>query len=654
MPFIGHNITPKFVSIFIAAVAAVSTSACNRNESQPAVFTDYATRMSAAGVMGSQLLESDRDMRVSVMQQLKSAIVNHYANIELKNRRIKNDDGTPFDSVAHLDSCIDIESKTADTSDIKFIDRVKVCIAAFQDTHFGASSRTPMAGVSVGLILRNVGGRYVIAARQTDLLKYVAQISDESELEKVTAIGNEILEVDGQAPGAIADRLKKFINASSPAFRQLAADQAILSRSFDYPTKRNVTLKIKSPTKTYEYELPWWASIGARNRQDVSEYFQKVGIPTSDRVKMVLDADGKVDWKTVTLNYRGYLDSNPLPPADQFRPLVPFKANGGPIGARLGTVVTSSDTFCYAQLLTFSASTLSGPDGVEKPYLDVIKAFVKSCKAGDLNMVIDLRSNGGGNGSYPGKILALLAREKETLGHKVMAFRVNTTSSRLISSLLEHPEVAAKDLGDVGFRYFDELKAAADAGLTMTNAIPEYAGITADPEVGGYNGKILVLVTPNCISACDGMAAILKRTGRATILGTHTNGTGAGFQGSDTLDSGFQDTYDELAIKIPNYQFGYSPKPFATLAGVPYASVESEFFTENMPTKADIVVEPVFDDVMGKKSSWMDAVTKYLDETGPPAAGSTPASPAPAPPTPPAAPGPAGAPGTGTPTAPIP
>ena len=644
--------TPKFVSIFIAGLAAISMTACSRNESKPGVFTDYATRMSAAGVTGSQLLDADRDMRVAVMQQLKSAIVNHYANLELKNVRITNDDGTPFNSMAHLDSCIDIESKTTDTSDIKFIDRVKVCIAAFQDTHFAGSARTPMAGVSVGLILRNVGGKYVIAARQTDLLKYVGQISEETELEKVTAIGNEVLEVDGQAPAAVAENLKKYINSSTPAFRQLAADQAILSRSFNYPTKRNVTLKIKSPTKTYEYELPWWASIGARNRLDVSEYFQKIGIPTSDRVKMVLDADGKVDWKTVTLNYRGYLDSNPLPPMDQFRPLVSFKANGGPIGARLGTVVTSSDTFCYAQLLTFSAATLSGADGVEKPYLDVIKAFVKSCKAGDLNMVIDLRSNGGGNGSYPGKILAMLAKEKETLGNKVMAFRVNTTSSRLISSLLEHPEIAAKDLGDVGFRFFDELKAAADAGLSMTNAIPENAGINADTDVGGYNGKIVVLVTPNCISACDGMAAILKRTGRATVLGTHSNGTGAGFQASEALDSGFQDTYDELAIKIPNYQFGYSPKPFATLTGVPYAAVASELFTENMPTKADIVVEPVFDDIVGKKNSWMDAVVKFFDESE--AAGATPAKPAPAPATPAAPAGPTVPPGTGTPTTPTP
>ncbi len=589
-------------------------SSCTRDAYSPLVYQDFATRMAALGVTGNQLLEADRDMRVAVVTQLKSAIVNHYANLELKNQRIKTDDGKPFDSVAHLDRCIEIESKTADLSDIHFIDRMKVCIAAFQDTHFAAYARTAMAGVSVGFLVRNIEGKFIIVAVQKELLKYVEQLSGMKDLDKVIAVGNEVLEVDGQTPASLAERYRAFIASSSPGHRQLSAEQAIFARSFDYPTKPNVLLKIKSPLKTYNYEMPWWASMTARNRLDTSRYFQKIGIPVTDRVKMYLDADGKVDWKTVPMNYKGYLESNPLVPEDTFRPLVAFKSDSGAVGARLGTIVTTTQAFCYAQLLTFSTAKLTGPDGTALSYIETMRRFIKSCKASGLNLVMDLRSNGGGNGSYPAKILSLLTPAGATLGNKVMAFRVNTTSARLITSLIEHPEIAAKDMGDIDHRFLTELYSAADAGLAMTNAIPESAGTEADTEVGGYSGKIVVLVTPNCVSACDGMAAMLKRSGRGVVLGTHTNGTGAGFQGSEDVDSGFNDTYDELSIKIPNYQFGYTTKAFSNFVSVPYANVSTEYFTENLPTVADAIVEPKVDDVMGKKNTWLEATVKALSQ----------------------------------------
>lgn len=606
----GNKLFAGLGLLFIAA--SISLIGCSNETAPSAIYQDYAARLAASGVTGAELLDADREMRVAVVTQLKSAIINHYANLDLKNVRIKTADGKPFDSVAHLDGCIDTETKTNDTSDLHFIDRVRMCIAAFQDTHFAASARTPMAGVSVGFLVRKIGGKYIIVAIQKELLNYVAQISDDKELDKVIAIGNEVLEVDGQSPAKLAEHYQAYIGSSSPGHRTIAAETAIFARSFDYPTKKNVQVKIKSATQTYDYELPWWASLAARNRLDTSEYFKKVGIPVSDRVKMFLDADGKVDWKTVQLNYKGYLDSNPLVPEDPFRPLVPFKSDSGAIGARLGTIVTTAQTFCYAQLLTFSSSRLTAPDGTSLSFVDTMRKFVKSCKASGLNLVMDLRSNGGGNGSYPAQILSLLTPSGAKLANKVMSFRVNTTTARLMAGLMEHPEVAARDLGDVDVRFLEELKSAADLGLPMTNAIPERSGTIADAEVGGYSGKIVVLVTPNCVSACDGMAAILKRSGRATVLGTHTNGTGAGFQGSENLDSGFIDTYDELSIKIPNYQFGYATKAFANLVSVPYASVADDYFTENRPTMADITVEATPDDVTGKKNSWLEAVVKEL------------------------------------------
>lgn len=596
----------------LALLISCSPKPANHSVESTPTYTDFATRLAASGVFGVDLLAADKAMRVAVATQLKSAVVNHYANLELKNRRIKTDDGKPFNSVAHLDRCIEIEANTDDTSDLHFVDRMRICTAAFQDTHFGARARTPMAGVSTGLLLRNVGGRYYITARQTELLKYVRQVTGLTNLDSATAIGNEVLEIDGQPPAQLAAHYEKFVSASTPGARRLFAETSLLSRSFDYPTKKSVQLKIKSPSKTYNYELPWWATTTARNRLDTSEYFQKIGIPVTDRVKMFLDKDEKVSWQSVPIDYEGYLDSNPLVQGDVFRPLVAFKSSSGALAARMGAVLEAPKNFCYAQFLTFTADTLTDPSGQTLPFIEVVRRFVRSCKSAGLDLVMDLRSNNGGNGGYPVQILSFLTPVAATLGNKVMAFRVNSTSARLIANMIEHPEIAARDLGVLDVRFLTELQDAAEAGLEMTNAIPDRAGTSADPSIGGYSGKVVVLVTPACVSACDGMAMILKRSGRAVVLGTHSNGTGAGFMGAEELDSDFNDTYDELSVRIPNYQFGYTSKPFKDLVSLPYLQVADQFFTENIPVHADVIVEPTVGDVFGRENTWLAAVHKAL------------------------------------------
>ena len=610
----------KLCILFLVA-SQLGTSACARHERrrispvENGVYIGLQAQMDAGTASPASIISASQEMRVAVSTQMKTALMNHYSLIDLKNKRIHFPDGRAFDSLKHLDACIALESATTDTSDFRFVDRMRECIAGFQDTHLSAKPRVPLLTVSTGILVQNIGGHYFISARQTEILKYVKKINGLANLDEVTAIGNELLEIDGEKPADLSLRLESFVNASSPGYRKGTADFSLFNRSFNYPVKKSVHLVIRAKTGViFHYELPWWASPETRNRLDVSEYFSALGIPTSDRVKMIYDSEGKIDWKTVALTYHGYLNSNPLVSGDTFHPLVTFSAAGGLPGARFGTITTPTQNFCYAQFLTFSSATLTGPDGIAVDFIEVARRFVKSCKANNLNLVIDLRSNGGGDGSYPAKILALLTPDRATLGNKVMAFRINQISARLVSSMNEHPELAAGDLSIIGNRLFDELSNAARAGLKMTGAIPETAGTVADKEVGGYAGKVLVLITPSCFSACDGTAAILSRTGRATVIGTHTNGTGAGYQGSANVDSSFQDSFDELKFSIPNYQFGYSGKPFAELKSVPFETVVDNFFTENIPTVANIKVEPTLDDILGKKNSWLDAVNTELSK----------------------------------------
>jgi hypothetical protein len=138
--------------------------------------------------------------------------------------------------------------------------------------------------------------------------------------------------------------------------------------------------------------------------------------------------------------------------------------------------------------------------------------------------------------------------------------------------------------------------AAVAANQKETDIIPNVT-LGMDSTVGGYPGKILTLVSPSCISACDMTASLLKKSGRSVLMGTHSNGTGAGFESSQALDSSFKDTNDELSIKIPNFMFGVPDKVLDQSKAVPYAQFEASYLLENRPTIADIQYALTTDDL---------------------------------------------------------
>ena len=165
---------------------------------------------------------------------------------------------------------------------------------------------------------------------------------------------------------------------------------------------------------------------------------------------------------------------------------------------------------------------------------------------------------------------------------------------------------------DIGLdRMIEHLNDARKKNKEYIGPFNRIEKIKASEEVGGYDQKIVALITPACISACDVFSSLLKTSRRATLIGSHTNGTGAGYFTSTPLDSiKWEDDYRILKVYIPNSLFGKArkiDKPQMSL------SAAREFSSENKPTFADVKYDPVLDDYLKKGEPWFDKAISVLE-----------------------------------------
>jgi len=130
-------------------------------------------------------------------------------------------------------------------------------------------------------------------------------------------------------------------------------------------------------------------------------------------------------------------------------------------------------------------------------------------------------------------------------------------------------------------------------------------------KVKGFNNKIVALVTASCISACDKMSFLLKASGRATIIGTHSNGTGAGFLSSSELNTKWEDRLRVFETQVPNYLFGIPGKSYETTVFDDNSA--DEMCSENRPTVADIQYAPTMLDVAKNNVGWLQKAAQVLE-----------------------------------------
>lgn len=572
----------------------------SRQAMQPLAFSDSEI---AKG------LELNKNRRLKVICEIKQAVLEKYSLIGLKKERLN------IDADQLMQNCARTELATESNDRQEFLDRVQMCIAGFQDTHFGGYARVARPLVMTAIMAAQMDGKVYIA-RQSPLLiaKIKAGDSDGTlqDLEATLAPGNEITKIDGVPAVDAVATLLPYQSSSSLAFAQMLAANQYFVRSFKYPDKKTVAVEIRTAKGELKHlELPWMVQLGKGNF-DARVKFRNMGLPEINQMRLkynpVLAKFEKDDSELFSV---GYNSRKPLF-ADNAR-LVAYNDDSGAPGLRVGEVVLDRNhVFCYMELMTFYSAKFT-PEGtkVGQPFFEPIVKFVANCEAKGLPLLLDLKSNGGGYGSYPPKLLSVLSPKGAQYGGTVMGFRVSPSTTDLLTQDDNPDDTGARNL-DIPVDTATVFSALSDAlakGAAYTDVLNNKDIRPALPN--GYNQKIVAIVTPTCISACDMTANLLKTSGRAVLIGTAANGTGAGFEASETkLSSDFLDSEGQLQFRIPNFLFGVAPASVQD-SRIPY-EIGKQYLMENHPTVADVHYELTPQDLATQGKSLGEAAVTEL------------------------------------------
>jgi len=550
------------------------------------------------------------ERRLKVVCELRDTILQKYSLITLKKERLN------IDVDQHMQDCARDELSITSTDRQEFMDRVIKCIAGIQDTHFGANPRVPRPVVMAPIVVAPIAGKIIIT-RQSPSLIARAQVSDPDGLATLAddlAPGNEITMIDGKpASDAIAE-LVPYVNASSPAYAEYIAALTYFGRDLKYPTKKTVDVEVRTESGDLKhYTLPWFAQY-TPGHYDAQMKLKALGLPTVNSLQWkynpVLRKMEKQDSAIATV---GFSVKNPMFPDSA---MTQYNDDDGAPGLRVAQVVQDSQhVFCYMQLLTFESDKLTkaGTDNHED-FMAPMQKFIASCEAKKLPLIFDLKANGGGHGNYPAKLLAILTEKGAKYGPDVAAFPVTESSIDLLTMDIKPGDTGAATL-DNGATMATAMASISDAlqsGQKQTDVLNS-GNVVADPKVGGYSQKIVAVVTPHCISACDMMSRLLKNSHRATLVGTSANGTGAGYNSQPDLkvDSTFADSEGLFSFQIPNFMFGVETKA-DDAARLPWEQYKG-LMMENMPTMADVQAPLTVNDVRsGYSADLADAAVAEL------------------------------------------
>jgi hypothetical protein len=528
--------------------------------------------------------------------------------------------GASFDARARLDACAAVERAIGrEDEPLRFYDRVRRCLAGFEDGHLLVSAPARLPQVAMGVGLRRVDGTIVVAWREPGLRELAPGAA------AALPVGAEVVEIDGRPAAEALAELASHVSASSSAARLERAVDALTRRDFAFPERPAAELTVLAGGVRRTVEVPWWVSPGAQRHPIAAGWARRTGIRSTDLLPWFDDAARPRPGAVV----EGAAPSAPIFPASDAAPLREYGDDAGRVAVRLGTVARAGKDVCYLQILTFHTEQLSA-GGVRRPFAAVVDELVRECGARRLDLVLDLRRNEGGyldhstavaealapaGAAQPGAALLLRANERNEAVYRERAGGAATATSALAPrNVLDAIEVARRE------------------GRPFTPAF------VADPlrprsTVGGYAGRVVALTGPACMSACDRLVALLRVSGRAVIVGGPTEGAGGSQQETSSVAARWTDTGRLVSVSIPNAAFGVPRSPAAAVvpvgsgaapappsaadarrrgAEVPSEAFFEGFAIENRPVEPDVRYEPRLEDLTRSGRGWLEQVDAVL------------------------------------------
>ncbi len=527
------------------------------------------------------------------------AIKDLYAGYEFKKTRLPG-----FDSGEHLRSCVLKEVQTESDDQLEFKDRALACIAGFRDSHFSISASKPYPNVSVPISARRVRGKVRIVAKNT-LVQAKECTPGVCDIDLIT-VGDEVISIDG-APVALAvSELVPYLSSSSDQDRINDATIDLFNREFHYPDQKTVTIGLKDPQgREYLSTLEWTFAKGM-NRFDAEAYFTKIGF--TEVPKDQFEVWGEDHAKMGTLfegkHFHDYTEQNHL---DRKKSAV----------MRTGLVTIHKKTAGYLELKTFDATVMY--HGLKKSRKEdfgkLVRRFIQELDEGGLDLILDLRGNIGGNSDAATSLLNAIARPGERYGAEVESY---PTLDKVMAVLWGDDESTGRirKLNE-GFKEFFSPKERAQILEETKGAGAHYSPFFIEDDIRahsefneGFHGKVVALISTDCVSECDAVASMLKNSKRAILLGTPTQGTGIGLEAEAHAW-----TNGMFTLTIPNYLFGTIATPVGDDLKNHLLSFDhvDELNIENRPVQPDVYYDQSFEDLMGTGQGWQDQIAKVLN-----------------------------------------
>jgi hypothetical protein len=561
---------------------------------------------------GSKFFYIDANDRAEILTDLYKQTKAEYALWEIKKRRLGIDPDQIFKEAIDNELTNIAEShKPIDQAkaNLDFFDRVKEVIAKFEDTHFGINAKIFPPFILSGFNTSLVNGKIYITGRYDKVISKTVQQSDSGAMISLIELGDELVSVNGISATEAAKSLEKYISGSSKAFTQEQAAKFVLERYFAYPSKPYVDIEVMSAKymRTFKVRLPFYYSDRTK-RKDSVFYFKNKGFLALKDLRMKWN-EKKRTWEAdPSLKFVG-LEAEGLPSGAIELENYTNQANAGSSVVRSALILDKAQAYGFLQINSFAVKTLyKGSES--KDFVTAVQDAVKYFKEQGLKLIVDLRHNGGGNGGYPGQVLSAMTEMGKVYQNTTWAKRITRYSRQFIDYYASDELFNEISNEEFWQEMVDQIYVSTEEKRHHTPAISNQP-ISAAYQVGGFDNDIVALISPSCVSACDIMSMLFKNSKRATLIGTHSNGTGAGYWSNSDLSTQFQDRYHIVSTQIPNSLFGYPGEQGGVVYGVDSAY---ELNSENVPAQADVQYVETLDDYKRNSSGWIKTAIETLNK----------------------------------------
>lgn len=566
----------------------------------------------------------DREDRLMIVNDFLKTVELEYALLPLKAERIGLDfEKLKAEAIAEENNSADILLAATDRnnelekgrisllqakSNMEFLDRMQMLAAKFKDTHFSIQEKIARPFVYTGLRLYRIDGKILVGSLEKKFLAMASKLSG-TDYSRIM-IGDEVQAINGIPVEDKISELKKYISASSDEFADIQAVRSLTIRNFKYDMSNSITITFKNAGV---FKLPLFANNAKDStpRLDALTFFKNFNIPQdTTTIGMTFDKATK-QWADASLNFEGF---SPRKLHLNLKGLTEMIGDDGTPAIRTGYFINKGKTYGVMQILTFMTRAVKIGE-TQISFIDGIRSFIAELKENQMPLILDLRQNGGGNGNLPAQVLSVLAEEGAVYPGATSGFRM-TSYMRQVQEPGFHQDVVGEDqsfgltmdeLKDLFARTLDEHKVYTP--MFAAEVIPYDM-----QKIKGFNNKIVALVTPDCVSACDKMSFLLKSSGRAVIIGSHSNGTGAGYLSTGDLNTKWEDRLRVFETQVPNYLFGL-PGDSIDKTVFEEDSV-SKMCTENKPTIADVQYSPTLLDLARNNQGWLLKAAQVIEAMG--------------------------------------